>query len=607
MIPAPRWLLAAVLVALSLVAALLWAETQRWRPYYSAGDESAEARVLVNAQAGQPLQWAWAQGGLRRGTQLAWLRLAGAGPGRMADLSVLAFGLELVLLAAVAARWIGSSGAAWAVLADLCCADSWMRARSIMAFSWLPAELLLLAWLSGKVRSRTAAAAWGAAAAALTLDWEGFSLALPGLLAVCLTQEPGLRRRWAWASGSLASVLGCILLTQSRPWSDYLAVRHAVSLGGGGAFVLGRWGRNLWQLLAGGEPVSYFSVQHWPAFALWALPLAGLGAWLAWRSGRWAWLLWAALVLGLGEFDRASWGVPAHRLAAAWPLLCLLAGLGGAWLQERMPGPRAVGLLLLLLALGAGAEADAYFRHMAIFGSRNWGRSANFAAAAKLVGAAPAGVAVDSALLEARYPDLALHVQARRGAGGDAWVLLPPEYRLLAPAWGRVVVVRGGGNDEPVLLLHAQGAAAARFDVLEADLRPLLPLPADRDQDLPRERAWLARGGHDDWARWLLLSQDLRHSADLGVALDPQVWDSLRLHPPLTPAPWVELGRVLLPLDPAGALRAFDQALQIDPLYAPAFLNRVAALEKMGQPAAAEAQRQLNLQAQAQGAWAVAE
>ena len=79
MIPPPRWLLAAVLVALSLVAALLWAETQRWRPYYSAGDESAEARVLVNAQTGQPLQWAWAQGGLRRGTQLAWLRLAGAG------------------------------------------------------------------------------------------------------------------------------------------------------------------------------------------------------------------------------------------------------------------------------------------------------------------------------------------------------------------------------------------------------------------------------------------------------------------------------------------------------------------------------------------------
>jgi hypothetical protein len=594
-------------LAALLVGLLLWSETQRWRPFYSVGDEATHIRYMVQIEHGEPLHWRWAYSDLQRGAQYGWWRLAGSGPGSLGRLGLLIFAAELLLLGLVARRWMGPDAAAWALLADLACADTWLRARSVLTFEWLPAELLLLAWLSGKVRSRMAAVAWAAAAALLALDYEATLLALPGLVAVCLAQEEGFRRRWAWVLGGLGAALALCFRLQQRPLAEYAGTRQTNSLGLGAGALLGHWGRNLAQLLVGGDPIPYFSVQHWPAFALWALPLLMLGAWQAWLGGRRTWLFWAALVVLVGQFDRGQFGVPAHRLAGAWPALCLLAGLGGAWLQGRMSPGRARGLLLALLALGAAAEADAYFRHMAAYGSREWGRSRNMAAAAQILAAAPAGVAVDCALLEARYPDLAFHVQPRRGDGHESWVLLPPEYRLLAPGMGEALAVRTGANDEPVLLLKARGAAAARFDRVEADLRPLFPLSPEAGPALVKERAWLARGGHDDWARWLLLSQDLRHSADLGVALDPQAWDSLRLHPPLTPAPWVELGRVLLPLDPGRGLRAFDKALEIDPLYAPAFLNKAAALENLGQPAAAEAQRQLNLQAQAQGAWTVGE
>ena len=193
---APNWLLACTLLALVGVAVLLWAETQHLRPFYAVGDESRHVRSLVAISDGAPLQWRWTQGDIQRNGQWCWWQLAGSWPGKVLGLNLLVLGLELVLLATLAKRWWGAEAAAWALCADLCCADTWMRARSFLGFHWLPAELLLLAWLSGKVRSRWAALGWGLAAGFLVVDYEGYLVALPGLLLACLSLEPAFRKRW---------------------------------------------------------------------------------------------------------------------------------------------------------------------------------------------------------------------------------------------------------------------------------------------------------------------------------------------------------------------------------------------------------------------------
>jgi tetratricopeptide (TPR) repeat protein len=273
---------------------------------------------------------------------------------------------------------------------------------------------------------------------------------------------------------------------------------------------------------------------------------------------------------------------------------------------ERLPA-RSIKWAVLLLALGASAEADAYFRHMAVYGSRQWGHSANMAGAEALLAAEAPGCAVDSAMLELRYPELAYHVRSRAGLGQDAWVLLPPEYRLLAPALGELRLQRSGANDEPVLMLRARGPAARRFDAIDADLRRTLPLPERKEGCLALEERALAQGPHDEWAWWLLQGQSLRHRVELGLPWDPAAIGQWQAHPPLSPGPWVELGRQLQADAPERGMQAYDKALALDPLYAPAFIRRLEALERQGRVAEAEAQRQANQAAQAAGAWTIAE
>jgi hypothetical protein len=365
----PAWLLAATLATLLGVGLMLCWETQVSRPYYSVGDESIHVGDMLAISHGLPLQWRWTRGDLERNGQWCWWQAVGSGPGQVLRLTLLVFALELVLLALVARRWWGPEAAAWALCCDLLCADTWMRARSFLAFAWLPAELLLLAWLSGKVKARWAALLWGVAAACLVMDYEGALLALPGLVLACLTLEPGFRKRWRWVLAAMAVVVALIFRLQTKVISDYSNLRQSVNLGEGPRSVAASWVKNLWQLLVGGEPMPYFSVQHWPAVAVWAMPLMLVGAGLAWKRGRWALVFWAALAVLASQATVSPYGVAAHRLSAAWPALCLLAGAGGAWLRQYLDR-RAWLWLGLLLALGAASELDAFYHHMAIFGDR---------------------------------------------------------------------------------------------------------------------------------------------------------------------------------------------------------------------------------------------
>jgi len=616
----PAWLAWALGLVLLLVLVQAGLEVLVLRPGYGLGDETEQVRRLVNLGLGGSFEWRWAQGCLQRWTLGLWLGLAGDSLAtlHLPGLAVLA--LEAWLLWRLAQRWLSPEAAAWAVLADLLCAATWMRARSILAYHWLPCELLALALLSGRVRGRAGAALWGAAGALLLLDYEGALAALPGLLLACLLLEPGLARRRAEALGGFVAAALLVAGLQARTLNEYVHLRAAVNWGEGALALAQAWAVNLGQLLAGGRPMPYLGVEHWPSFAAWALPALALGAWLAWTRGHRALLLWAAFAVLATQAATAPWGLPSNRLAAAWPALCLLAGLGAEGLRRALPRVPVRAWLLLLLLGGAG-EANAFYRHMAFHGRQVWGHSELLDAAAQDARKAAAqGASVSTALLETRSADVRFFIGPslgpgeawpggvvpptagpRSGAGDELWVFLPPEFHAVASSAGVVHAYRRSPNDAAVLVLVAGRSQALRFAGIEEGLRPLLQAEARGDGDAA-EAAWLATPGSDDWAYAAVLQRRLRRLWT-GMPLDARTQGFVNARPPLTPAPLALLGRYLASRDPATALACLDRALGADPLWIPALDDRSALLRSQGRPEEADAALDLRAQRLAEGAW----
>jgi hypothetical protein len=576
--PAPAWLGAAAAAATLLALAQLAWELLVLRPGWGLGDESYVIRRFVSVAGGGPVPWHWAQGSLSQALLMLWLGLSGDSLGALHAPSFVLLCLEALLLWRLAARWISKEAAAWALLADFLCADTWMRDRSFLSHAWLPVELLALAWASGAVRGRGSALLWGLAASALVMDYDGGLVALPVLGLACLAMEREFRGRWPWVLGAFLAGLLALASRQMGALRAYVGLRAAVNLGTDRGILLASWLRNLWQLLAGGEPVPYLGVDHWPAMAAWCLPLLALGAWEARRKGRRSLLLWAAFAVLLTQADRAPWGLPIQRLAAAWPALCLLAGLGGASLRARLPRVPALAWILCLL-LGTGLEANAFYRHMAFHGRQVFGNSALLAQAARDSREAQAqGASISTALMETRSSTLRFLVAPSTGGAPLTWVFLPPEFHAAAAALGETRVYRDTPNDLPVLVLLARGAQAQRFLRVEASLRPLL----DRGASNPDLTAWPdAPAPTDAWAYDAVLDRRFR-SLWQGAPLDQDLMRALVARPPVTAGPLDLLGRYLLTRDPASALKALDRALALDPDWGPALSDRVQALRALG-------------------------
>ncbi|MGH7442165.1 MAG: hypothetical protein ACREKE_05760, partial [bacterium] len=508
-------------------------------------------------------------------------------------------GLECLALWHLARRWFCTETAAWALLCDLLCAATWMRSRSILSYHWLPLELLLLALLSGRVRGLGGAVGWGLLAALLLVDYEGAQAALPGLFIACLWKEDGFRRRW-WAAGLSLSLAGALIAAaQPAVFGTYVRLRAAVNWGHDPSVVFTAWRINLWQLLAGGRPMPYLGVDHWPAVAAWSLPLLAWGAWTARAEGSLGVALWAISAVLITQAATAPWGLPSHRLAAAWPALCLLAGQGGCGLRRRfsrVPAALWIGLLLV----GFLAEANAFYRHMAFHGREVYGRAELLAVAAHDArDAARDGAAVCTALMETRSDDLRFFVRPAppARAGAPAWVFLPPEFHAVCASAGRALVYRSSVRDAPVLVLVAEGAQALRFERMEYTLRPLLVADS-----AGAEAAWLAHRGDDPWAYAAVLDRYLRRLWK-GLPLSPDVVRLAALQPPLTPGPLSLLGRYFIVRSPQLAVRLLRRALVLDPWWAPALEDLVPALEKCGLPADARAAMALRDARLRAGAW----
>ena len=216
--PAPRWLTAALACGIGLFALQALVEVLLLRPGYGVGDETARILRTVTLDPANGMNFKFAQGALQSAALWLWIRAFGNSLRVLHLLNLGAMALEGFLLWKLARRWFSEEAAAWAVLADLLCAATWMRARSILSHVWLPAELAGLALLAGRVRSRRWALLWGAAAGALVLDYEGALVALPALFLACAALEPEFRRRWAWALGAFAGTLALIAALQARTW-----------------------------------------------------------------------------------------------------------------------------------------------------------------------------------------------------------------------------------------------------------------------------------------------------------------------------------------------------------------------------------------------------
>lgn len=607
--PAPKALRWALAVAAALVFALLLAETQWLRPGYGVGDETTQMRLLVAHWLGEPLALHWAQGSLHRLVLSAWIEGVGSGLGRLHVPGLAIFAVELAALWALAKRWFGEEAACWALLLDLLSASTWLRVRSLLTFQVVPLELLAFALASGRVRGWKGALALGAAASLLSLDYEAAMVAGPFVIVACAAHEPAFRRHLGWTLGGLLAGIGVIIAMQPAVVSAYAGIRTGVNLGQGAGSILAAWGRNLWQLATGGEPMPYLGIAGWPAWALWAWPAMGLGLVAAWRNGGRSLLLWAGAVVLITQASLSAYGVPAHRLCAAWPAFCLIGALGLQRLRRGL-GSQAGWALGLLLVVGAAAEANAFYRHMAVHGHQVWARSGLMAEAATELRRehAAGGAAIYTGLMEVRYPDIRFHLSSLPAQGSQAaWVLLPPEFRQAAGGLAaQPRVWAHSPNDEPILAIRVEGQEAARFQAMEAGLRPLLDGGDHRmGQGSERDRAWLAAKPPPDlWSWSAVLYRDLRRAWE-GRGMDRPQLDLLASRAPVSPGPDATVGRFLVKRDPALALRFLDRALTIDPLYSPAMNDRAKALDAAGRTADARQAREHWAESFRQGAWQI--
>lgn len=355
--PWERWLLALALAAFS---ALAWLEVRQWRPGYARTDETEALGYLQLWREGLPLPIELFKGTLHHHAEA--LVLWAAGPSILAlhGLVWAAMAAELWLLLGWGRALLGRRAALWALLACLACGFSLLRSRSLLSFAVMPFELLAMMSLMNRVRGRLGSLLYGAAAALLLADYEGWMLALPVLLLLWSRLDPCGRPRLLWSLLGFSAVFLALLLPQWEIFEVHLVNRRRN---------LPLYGRGLGQTLAHAfkgfwiglpETTGQLGIKNHPMMPAWTLPFLALGAWQLRHRGRFL-LAWAAIGL-LPLFSNGGGGEP-NRLIAAFPALFLIAGQGLAFFFESL-GAAALPAACLLLGGGAFLESRAFAASM---------------------------------------------------------------------------------------------------------------------------------------------------------------------------------------------------------------------------------------------------
>ena len=355
--PWERWLLAAVVIGFALLA---FAEVAHWRPGFARTDETELVSYEQMGREGTPWEYEVFKGCIFR--RLLSVILSLTGPSMLA-LHFLTWGamlLEAWLLLRLGRALLSRRAALWALLAGLACATTFLRSRSLLAYAILPAELLLALAFIARRWGALGSLAYGAFAAFMLSDYEGWVFALPMLLIFWLREEPQNRPQASWALLGFGAVLASLLVPSWGIFQEHLLQRARNVPGVERSLAQGA-GQALRGFFIGIDQVTgHMGVKMHPVMAFWAMPALLWGAFILRKHGKILWL-WALFGL-LPIFSTGGAGEP-NRVMAAWPALCLIAGQGMLPLL-RACGKRDWIFAFLLLGLGLAWEGRSYLQSM---------------------------------------------------------------------------------------------------------------------------------------------------------------------------------------------------------------------------------------------------
>lgn len=596
---APPWLLLAAALGALGAFLLVALDVSVWHPGYAYGDERDVLAWIQHQREGAPLIWQFSRGCFSMSAVKAFVALNGTDLASLHTPQLLSLALEWLFLALVARRWFGEEAAAWALLALCVSAQTWLRARSLLAFQFLPMETLALALAAGRVQGRPAALAWGLAAGLLFYEYDGAFIAVPGVWLACVALDPGFRRQARWSMAALA-LAGVLLLAQDHGLLQrYLAVRLGTSGAQAPGSVLSKGLARLEGLAFGGACQPYLGICFWPAWPWWTWAGLALGAWGLLRTRGAALLAWAAAGVLLTQAVASPYGPPVHRLVAMAPALALLSGVGLARLRQGL-GSKAW-LLALLLAAGALSEGWAWWRHQAAFAPELYARCESLRQVRQdwSVRLQDPSLRLVTQLSGRTEADARFVLDRPLGTGGPppshVLALLPGDYaEALGPDKAQARWYVGAKGFEPELALELGGPAAARLAAVEDAVAPLVVY--GQDDNRAREeaaRAWLEAQPAkpvpiDAWAWTAALEADAEAGTRTG-GWDDEDQRLLQSRPLACAAPWMVLARASCAADPRLSMAQSGQALAVDPTNGEALLIQAACLRTLGDPRAEQA------------------
>lgn len=559
-----------------------------WRSGLAAAwDELSVHTLLQQAREGLALPLGFGRGELHL-RWISWGLDLGLGPVGLRLPILLGLAAEAALLWRLAKRYGGEPAAFGAVAVHALSRLTFLRLWSVLGFSLFPLWVLLAFTLVLELSGTWLALAGGLLSGLLLADYDAGPAALPALGLLLLGRAVGGRGREALALG-LGLGMGLLVPLGLGQWEHWAAVRGAALK----ASSLPWWSEGLSNLSAfffgGPKPVQ--SLGHLSAFAPWALPLLLLG--LASLDLPLLLLLFCGL---LPLAAPAPAFTEAHRAAVAWPVLCVAAGAGFAWLwrlaQARGRTAWAGAALAVLLAFGAwqagssflaarrAQENDAFDYSLRLLkavhaaqGAVGAGRSSGLLtelnyrsmAAARLL--APAIATAESSRAEPA---------AARDASGPAWVLLSGEQvgPLLGGGHTAAAAARQGAW-RPVLMPHslqplwllrpAPGTEAlwlSRSRTQAARIAELDPL--GWPEQLRRVEAALRAGEPDPFLRSNLIDRCLL-AVDALQAWPPSLLALVAASPGLSARQCLAVAQALRGSDVAAARRFAERAVALDP------------------------------------------
>ncbi len=421
--PAPRWLLVSAVFAVGALIGGALLDALVLHPDFSHVDEAQAVAFVRAALDGRGLPFSFGTGAWTRAVQAG---LASLGHGQLWLLRLpvwLGLLAELALLWILGQRLLGQRAAACALLVNAICGWTLLRSHSLLSWALLPAaQLAVLAlYLHGR---RWAWILSGACAVLMFLDYEAWPLALLGLVAA-LSLGPWDRPR---ARDFLLGCLPALALVWAlsaenlNSWWAWRSARELTSLS-----VATQGGlQRLFSFFMGGPSVSTLGLEGFSSWPWWALVPLIYGTGLSVRRAP-GLLLWILIGM-LGLIPHAN-ALEPNRAIAAWPALCLVAGLGLeqalSWLEEQLAPLPTMAVLAVMLGSASVLEWSAFQDNQALNQRGYYARSSAWRALARelaptndvqiLTGFNSGGDALRYLIAERKSSDL----KTRR------WVLVP--------------------------------------------------------------------------------------------------------------------------------------------------------------------------------------